>query len=178
MWHLFIRRCERSYMVPTQCKEASTHFQSNVPRWFHQMENFFKSQLHDFWTFSETEEELINHLETYFNKCKEYNLMLSAKKCLFFANKITWCARIIDEECYQMYRQNCEAIRCMEFSITADELTQLVHCCRCMFACTPTIHKRLELQNKILEAVYKLARKWKRASKRKSRCGRSLRRYT
>lgn len=39
-------------------------------------------------TFSKTEEEIMNHERTFCNVCKEYGLMLSAKKYKLFAKKV------------------------------------------------------------------------------------------
>lgn len=80
--------------------------------------------------------------------------MLSATKCQIFAEKIKWCGRIIDEEGYQLHPQNYEDIHCMEFPITADELSQFVHCCWWMSACIPAGHRRMEPLKNILEVSY------------------------
>lgn len=125
------------------------------------MQEAFKAWIHDFILYAKTEVDLLKSLDKFMKICRKHNLILSAKKCVFFKEETRWYGRIIDSEGYRMDPQNIEAIRNRSFQITADELCQFIHCCRWMSTCIPDFHRKSEPLMSILEAAYKLAGKRK-----------------
>lgn len=85
-------------------------------------------------------------------------------KSVFYTKKVKWCARIIDEEGYQLGLRNIEAFRTMVAPITAVEFCQFILGCRWMSNCTPDFHRKLKPLDEILEKSCENARKWKKSA--------------
>lgn len=68
---------------------------------------------------------------------------------------------MIGSEGYRLDPRNVLAIEILKFLETANELYQLVYCCKWMSTCIPYIHGKAQPLIEILQAAYKIAGKRK-----------------
>lgn len=114
-----------------------------------------------------TGENQISHLETIFKECKEYSFMWSESKCILFIMKLKQGRRTIDTDEFQLDQRDFDAIRYVQFLVTAEKLSQFKYCFPWMSAAIPTFHELVESLNNILEAAYKLTGKREKSSKKR-----------
>ena len=74
---------------------TTLYFQSTVEPLFQEMQKNMNAWLDDFNLHAGSEEDLLLLLGRFFQICKQYVLFLSARKCIFFSEKLRWCGRII-----------------------------------------------------------------------------------
>lgn len=145
---------------------ATAHFQSKVEPFFAELIANMKAWLDDFNLHSRDERTILALLERFFEICSEHNLILSAKKCVFFTNEIKWCGRVVNMDGFSMDQSKSEALAAIEKPQSAGELCEFIHCLHWMSISIPNFHERIEKLNEVLERAYDRAgRRTKRSIK-------------
>lgn len=145
---------------------AVSHFQSSVEPLFAELRPNVKGWIDDFNLHDETEDSLLDKVEKFLYICDKHDLILSAKKCVFFKKEIKWCGRIIDGDGYRLDPRNIEALKNIHAPQTAGELCEYIHCCRWMSTAIPDFARRSGPLDELLEKAYKkVGKRTKRAIK-------------
>lgn len=143
-------------------KNATAHFQHHVPECFSSIQQALKAWLCVLVLHSKTEGELLLNLQAFFAICGKVRHKLSAKKCSFYQKSVNWCGRKIYVKGFELDPRTIKAIGHMHFSIIADELCHIVHCCCWMATSIPNFHSIADPLVYIMEKANKSSGKRKR----------------
>lgn len=133
---------------------ATSYFQSTVEPLFRELRDNMKAWLDDFNLHADSEAKLLHLLERFFQLCAEYNLYLSAQKCVLFAREIRWCGRIIAHDGYTLDPSRLSGLKEMSLPTTAAEMGEFIYCCRWMSLSIPEFSRRVSPLVSALEATY------------------------
>lgn len=101
------------------------------------MKHAFKALIDYFSIHAQSESNLIDFLEQFFEISAQHDLRLSATKTVFYTKKVKWSERIINSNGYRLDPRNLKATRQMEVPKLASELCQILQCCGWMSRCIP-----------------------------------------
>ena len=132
---------------------ATAYFQGSVEPLFKDIRDNMKAWLDDFNLHTENEKKLLQLLCQFFEVCRQCGLFLSARKCRFYAKELRWCGRITATG-YTMDPSKAEGLKNLDSPRTAEELSQLVYCCRWMASAIPDFARTIDPLVKILERAY------------------------
>lgn len=139
--------------------DVVAYFQSSVEPLFASLRDFLKAWLDDFNLHAEEEEILLDKLEEFLSICLKKRLRLSARKCKLFCKELRWCGCIISGDGHKLDPTRLSGLQTMGLPKTAEELAQLIHCCRWMSLSIPDFTRRIVPLNDMLEAAFKKAGK-------------------
>lgn len=94
--------CPRGVFSSTQVLHgllnATAYFQSTLEPLFSKLRENMKQYVEDFNLNHENEDGLLNIVEEFCHIADEHDLVISAKKPVFFCTSITWYGRIVDKD--------------------------------------------------------------------------------
>jgi hypothetical protein len=93
-------------------RNATQHLQSVLVVVMGDIKSNIKVWLNDCLLHTKTEDDLLATLNIFFKKFQEHGLKLHASKCVLFASKVRYCARLITKDGVRFDPKNMEALQC------------------------------------------------------------------
>lgn len=135
--------------------DSGNHFQASTQHIFQERVSKLLQWIDDFLLYANTEEELLDNVETFIDTCVEYGFKLHAKKCRFFLKEAKFCGRIISKDGFRYDPRHFQSILDMKVPQTAAQLQQFICATNWMRNSIPLYSQTIKPLHDLLESVYK-----------------------
>jgi RNase H-like domain found in reverse transcriptase len=103
---------------------------------------------------TQTENDVLATLNLDFMQCQQYALKLHASKCVFFANTVRYCGRLITKDGVRFDPKNMKAVQIMLEPQNGADLVQYVAAVNWMQSAIPNYSKRVAPLQAALAKVF------------------------
>jgi hypothetical protein len=107
-------------------RNATIHLQSVLVVMMNDIASNIKVWLDDCLLHTKTEDDLLATLNLFFKQCQIGGLKLNASKCVFFANMVGYCGRLMKADGMRFEAKNMEALQTMCEPQNGGDLVQYV----------------------------------------------------
>lgn len=147
--------------------DAGSHFQASTAKVFECVSANMLQWLDDFLLHAKDEGTLIDILETYFARCREFGLKIHAEKTKLFLRETKFCGRIIDGEGIRFDPRSLDALLNMHRPEKAGDLLQFICATSWMRNSIPEYATTIAPLHEIMELCYRKAKKRTKRAVRK-----------